>query len=198
MQAATQQLTFGRHWHLQICYHETRDGYGRGMRNVIPIRRKRAIATPSTAALCIILGGIGFGAATWLSSPPTPGRPASRSSAVAAQPLLRCGPATSTLCVIDGDTFRMNGETIRIADIDAPETGNAKCESEAKAGAEATRALAVLLAAGRIELRSVGSRDRDQYGRLLRSVFVSDRSAGSEMIRAGHARPWEGRRRPWC
>jgi endonuclease YncB( thermonuclease family) len=40
-----------------------------------------------------------------------------------------CGFGKHRNCVIDGDTFYLNGDKIRIADIDAPET-NGLCEHE--------------------------------------------------------------------
>lgn len=41
------------------------------------------------------------------------------------------------LYVVDGDTIHYNGEKIRIANIDAPEIGKAKCDSKLKRGLEA-------------------------------------------------------------
>ena len=37
-------------------------------------------------------------------------------------------------CVVDGDTFWCNGQKIRIADIDTPETHPARCAAEAELG----------------------------------------------------------------
>ena len=109
-----------------------------------------------------------------------------------------CGYVSRDNCVIDGDTFILGGEKIRIADIDAPETGSAKCASEAERGARATRRLRELLNQGPFELRSYQSRDRDQYGRKLRVVMRDGRSVGDTLITEGLARRWSGKRRPWC
>jgi len=100
-------------------------------------------------------------------------------------------------CVVDGDTFWMAGEKIRIADIDAPETHPARCDEEARLGAAATARLQNLLNAGPIEL-AMGARDTDRYGRKLRIVMRDGQSLGETMVRDGLARRWEGRRRPWC
>lgn len=110
----------------------------------------------------------------------------------------RCGSAAASDCVVDGDTFRYRGDRIRIADIDAPETRDAKCESEAQLGARATARLAHLLSQGDFDLVRYESRDRDQYGRLLRVVTRNGASIGQILVSEGLARRWEGRRRPWC
>jgi len=109
-----------------------------------------------------------------------------------------CGYVSRNNCVIDGDTFVFSGEKIRIADIDAPETGGAKCASEAKLGARATKRLRELLNQGPFELRNYQSRDRDQYGRKLRVVMRDGRSVGDTLITEGLARRWNGKRNPWC
>lgn len=119
-------------------------------------------------------------------------KPAARSS-----PWPRCG-ARRDRCVIDGDTIRLNGTTIRIADIDAPETGGARCASEKQLGDRATFRLAELLGQGPITLRGYDSRDVDRYGRSLRVVERDGRSLGSVLVAEGLARPWTGRRRSWC
>lgn len=101
--------------------------------------------------------------------------------------------------VIDGDTFRYAGETIRIADIDTPETHPPRCAFEARLGARATRRLEELLAAGRFELLpAADGRDTDRYGRKLRVVFVDGRSVGGILVAEGLAREYAGGRRPWC
>lgn len=101
-------------------------------------------------------------------------------------------------CVIDGDTFQYRGDKIRIADIDAPETGGAKCASERALGDRAKHRLAELLSAGDFTLAGYGSRDRDQFGRALRVVYRDGRSIGAVLVSEGLARAWEGRRRSWC
>jgi len=133
------------------------------------------------------------------------GASATAVSAAAAPPLRSFEPRTfgschsggGIDCVVDGDTFWMAGEKIRIADIDAPETHPARCDEEARLGAAATARLQALLNAGPIEL-AMGARDTDRYGRKLRIVMRDKQSLGETMVRDGLARRWEGRRRPWC
>jgi endonuclease YncB( thermonuclease family) len=102
-----------------------------------------------------------------------------------------------TVDVIDGDTFRFEGEKIRIADIDTPEV-NGRCAEESALAARATNRLAVLLAAGPFELETIGGRDEDRYGRKLRIVTRNGRSIGDQLVAEGLARTWSGRREPWC
>lgn len=108
-----------------------------------------------------------------------------------------CGGGTSD-CVVDGDTFWYRGTKIRIADIDAPEIDGAKCSSERALGERAKQRLAELLTESSFTLASFESRDRDQYGRALRVVYQGSQSVGGILVSEGLARPWTGRRRPWC
>ena len=108
-----------------------------------------------------------------------------------------CSSGLDDNCVIDGDTFRLDGRKIRIADIDTPETGGARCPEERALGDRATDRLGELLSAGSFEL-TYGARDRDKHGRELRTVMRNGRSLGNTLIAEGLARPWEGSRRPWC
>jgi endonuclease YncB( thermonuclease family) len=98
--------------------------------------------------------------------------------------------------VIDGDTFRLGGEKIRIADIDTPETAG-RCPEESALAARATERLATLLAQGPFELQPI-DRDEDRYGRKLRIVTRGGRSIGDQLVAEGLARTWSGRREPWC
>lgn len=100
-------------------------------------------------------------------------------------------------CVVDGDTFYMDGTTVRIMDIDAPETHPPHCAYEADLGDRATRRLSQLLSAGAFQLVR-GNRDVDKYGRQLRVVIRDGRSIGKMLVAEGLARPWSGKRRPWC
>jgi len=86
--------------------------------------------------------------------------------------------------VIDGDTMiiLMNGNIqvrIRLADIDAPETGQEFGEKSRLYLAEMVAGKAV-----RIEYE-----ERDIYGRILGTIFVDGKNINEEMVRAGLA--WE-------
>lgn len=108
-----------------------------------------------------------------------------------------CGTVRTT-CVVDGDTFWLGGQKIRIADIDTPEIGEPKCDAEYALGMRATRRLRELLNAGPFDLVGIPGRDQDKYGRYLRVVVRQGRSLGDQLVAEGLARTWSGRREPWC
>lgn len=100
-------------------------------------------------------------------------------------------------CVVDGDTFYLDGVKIRVADIDTPETGQPKCRQEAQLGARATLRFQQLLNDGPIELATI-ERDADRYGRKLRTVHGGGRSLGDVLVAEGLAHRWIGRKQSWC
>lgn len=107
----------------------------------------------------------------------------------------------STLATLDGDTFDLDGERIRIANMDAPETLHAKCNAELQLGNRATERLDTLLRSGPLTIRRgdpKSGRMIDKYGRTLAVVSVGGQDIASIMIAEGLARPWLGRRHPWC
>ena len=109
----------------------------------------------------------------------------------------RCSGPVRVNCVVDGDTFWMDGDKIRIADLNAPEISSPKCASEARLGARATDALIAQLNAGPFALESI-DRDEDRYGRKLRRVTRGGESVGEAMVGAGVARWYGEGRRGWC
>lgn len=119
-----------------------------------------------------------------------------------------CGPPGEAINphavrVIDGDTLALSdGRRIRLAGIDAPETGHrAACAAEAALAARATRALAALVTSGRpltLHRPPGETRDLDRYGRQLRDLDVGGRDAGRTLVAQGLARPWRGWRASWC
>jgi len=109
-----------------------------------------------------------------------------------------CRQPPHSNCVIDGDTFYMGSQAIRVADIDTPETHPPRCEYEAELGQRATDRLLELLNVGPFTLQSVGDRDEDRYGRKLRIVVRDGGSLGDVLVSEGLARTWTGRREPWC
>jgi endonuclease YncB( thermonuclease family) len=108
-----------------------------------------------------------------------------------------CFIGGGTNCVVDGDTIWLEGEKIRIADIDAPETHDPRCASEKALGDRATIRLQELLDSGTVTLEPI-DRDTDIYGRKLRLVLVDGKSVGDTLVAEGLARWYEGHRRPWC
>lgn len=108
-----------------------------------------------------------------------------------------CHVGGGTNCVVDGDTFWIGGQKVRIAGIDAPETHPPRCAEEARLGNAATAMLRSLLTSGAVTMTSI-DRDRDSYERLLRNVAVNGQDVGEAMISAGVAREYAGGRRSWC
>lgn len=108
-----------------------------------------------------------------------------------------CDRGKRITCVVDGDTFWLDGEKIRIADINTPETSSPGCAAELQLGKQATTRLQSLLNAGPFELRR-GERDQDVYGRKLRTVHRDGRSVGELLVADGLAHEWRGHKESWC
>ena len=166
--------------------------------------RFRARAKPrfrfGFAMLCI--GAfLAAAAATSLALPHLTSRQPGASAASAANavvvtlPMCRSGRGSD--CVIDGDTFRLDGQSIRIADIDTPETRDYGCAAEKALGDRATARMRQLLNAGPFEVEPY-ERDQDQYGRKLRVVTRDGQSLGQILVAEGLARTWDGARHSWC
>nr|WP_277998473.1 thermonuclease family protein [Sphingomonas liriopis] len=110
----------------------------------------------------------------------------------------RCGRGAVGDCVVDGDTFRLAGEKVRIADIDTPETHPPRCAREARLGERATERLRDLLNAGPVTLAAY-KRSHDRYGRRLAVVTRGGVSLGETLVAEGLARRYDGGpRRGWC
>ena len=114
--------------------------------------------------------------------------------------LARAAAPSAAYRVIDGDTFENSttSERIRLANIDTPETHErAQCVAERQAGERATQAARRLLAETHsVNINRVGRTDR--YGRTIAYVRLDGRDMGEALIAMGLARPWRGRREPWC
>jgi micrococcal nuclease len=108
-----------------------------------------------------------------------------------------CGRERIT-CVVDGDTIWLNGQKIRIADIDTPEVSHPKCRQELVLGIAATQRLVELLNQGSFSVIKAGDRDEDRYGRKLRIIVRGNSSIGDQLVREGLAHSWVGHKKPWC
>ena len=87
--------------------------------------------------------------------------------------------------VIDGDTIALeNGETVRYLGVDTPETVNPTKPVQCY-GPEASEANRQLVGGKRVRLERCP--DRDQYGRLLRYVYVDGVFVEAELVRGGYA-----------
>lgn len=115
--------------------------------------------------------------------------------------VLAAAIATSAPQAIDGDTFDIGDERVRIANIDAPETKSAKCDAERRLGEVAKRRLQELLASPGFEMERgdpKSGRTKDRYYRTLATIYVDGIDVGRIMIDEKLARPWRGKREPWC
>jgi len=94
--------------------------------------------------------------------------------------LLTCAKTDKVTEVIDGDTFRtQNGETIRLLGINTPEMGNP--------GADIAKDFLLLLILDENVRLEKDITDKDDYGRLLRYVYVNGNFINAELVRMGHA-----------
>jgi endonuclease YncB( thermonuclease family) len=124
--------------------------------------------------------------------------------------LLLCSTASlaeSRVVIIDGDTVDIDGERIRIHNIDAPETRGARCEAELVLGLKAKERLAQLLRAGPVTINrcEASGRCEDRYGRTLATLRTAAGDVGAVMVREGLVQPWkpgaaarEQRITVWC
>ena len=109
-----------------------------------------------------------------------------------------CGTSGLDNCVASGDLFWFHKKAIRLADIAAPGTEDARCAGERDKGFAAKVRLRDLLNAGSFELVDWPNRDEDGRGRKLRVVVRNGHSIGAQMIGEGlvHAAGQAGK--PWC
>jgi len=108
--------------------------------------------------------------------------------------------------IYDADTFRVNikgwpdvvGKRIpvRVLGVDAPEI-RGKCQAEKEAARKAKQFTVQALRSSKvIELKDI---QRGKYFRLLANVFVDGKSLAKALIKAGHARVYDGGKRGgWC
>jgi endonuclease YncB( thermonuclease family) len=153
------------------------------MSRILPI----LIMAPLAAFTAVIL---------WPAGPEAAAFPARGRDPEAAR-FARCEGSVRVTCVVDGDTFWYRGAKIRVADINAPETGSPRCPAEARLGAAATARLTALLNAGAFALEPI-DRDEDVYGRKLFIVTRGGGSLGARLVDEGLAERWQGYRRDWC
>lgn len=117
---------------------------------------------------------------------------ASFASSAAAMPI--CGSGKRVTCVVDGDTFWLDGAKYRLKDVDTPEV-HGKCRDERRLAKKATEAFASFLGRGPLQLRTYG---RGRYGRVLVRVSVGGVDAGEWLMQNGFARSWPDGDKWWC
>ena len=172
----------------------------RRMFDVAPQRQRLSATTVGVVIAAAVCAGLAAGL-TGLGTPPV--------ASAATAPALSAGGAANipffgyceygggANCVVDGDTFYLGRDKVRIAGIDAPETHPPRCAAEARLGEAATHRLRDLLNSGEVTLTRI-DRDEDIYGRKLRNVAVGGADVGAALIGAGLARDYAGGRKSWC
>ncbi|AQZ54251.1 thermonuclease family protein [Martelella mediterranea] len=106
--------------------------------------------------------------------------------------------------VYDGDTIKIDGQRMRLLDVDTPEISKPRCSYEEKVGYQARDRLRDLIGqAGTVEIIDSGTTDK--YGRNLIHVEVDGRDAGKILVSEGLAlryrggsAAWRERQRHWC
>jgi len=92
-------------------------------------------------------------------------------------------PSNNVSEVIDGDTIVLkNGEKIRLLGVNTPERGEEWFE-------EAKTKLEELVENKRIKLEK-DEEDKDQYGRLLRYIYIDDTFVNLELVKECYATPY--------
>lgn len=176
-------------------------GYRRNGRFGLRVRLSDlALLLPVALVVVALGGGIGAipdvrGLTSWLLGARSDG-PAI-ATATYSRNFGGCAHGVRITCVVDGDTFWLDGIKYRIADINTPEIGSPQCPEEARMGRLASQRLQELLSAAPFTLVNAG-RDEDRYGRKLRVVERDGHSIGAQLVAEGLAEEWRGTRGSWC
>lgn len=114
-------------------------------------------------------------------------------AALAACMLAACvaTPPPQSVRVIDGDTIELDGRTVRLWGVDAPEAAQT-CESgpgspPVAAGEQASARLAQIVSAGPVACQE---RDLDRYGRSVATCEAGGADIAAAMVRDGWALDW--------
>ena len=108
-----------------------------------------------------------------------------------------CDSGPRVTCIVDGDTFWLNGEKIRAVGYDTPEPTTNICggERERQLAKQASERLRELFNSAEISLTREGV---DRHGRTLAVVRADGSDVGEILIREGLARSWPDGCEFWC
>jgi micrococcal nuclease len=170
-----------------------------------PLRVRKAKQSDTRVfALAILLAALtGWNLNAWLmplpqdqSAQPLLDLPGTQADLVSARFAI-CGGGARVTCVVDGDTIWLNGQKIRIADIDTPEIASPRCPAERELGTLATERIVELLNIGPFTLEPI-DRAQDRYGRALYVVTRNGASVGDTLVDEGLAVHFGKGRPNWC
>lgn len=147
--------------------------------------RKRRVVLVGAVLLGLV--GLGLGVAAWLrptaDMPFDPALDLARAEARLVPKRVISGPVSR---VVDGDTFVLAGQRVRLFGVDAPERDQ-RCERGGRTyncGAEATRWLEAAVAGRDL---SCAQRDIDHFDRMIGVCRAGDVDLGEALVRAGWA-----------
>lgn len=175
----------------------TRTGFGRARFVARPQRRASMVIEPLVALLAVAALGWVAIEQGYIAVPGFDLPEAASSDETVARHFTLCAGSGGT-CVIDGDTIRIAGQPIRIADIDTPEVRDYGCADEKALGDRATLRMLELVNQGGFTMTRWDHRDEDAYGRKLRVLERDGQSLGMVLVAEELARPWGGARQSWC
>ena len=106
------------------------------------------------------------------------------------------GPAAAEVLqgratVVDGDTLRIGGQSVRIHGIDTPEQDQTCLTAQGVAfscGAVATQAMTQLIGGRSVTCQG---RDRDVYQRVVAKCYVGSQDLGAALVASGYATAFE-------
>ena len=144
----------------------------------------------------------------------TPSTTASAPAPQAVQSKGTRNDAPPAIQIIDGDTIRYGGVTVRLVGFNAPETGQrALCEAERRLGQQATRRLQELVSGGSVGFKLVAcscppdteGTQKCNFGRRCGVLTANGRDVGAMLISERLAAPFRCGAtscppppRPWC
>ena len=98
-------------------------------------------------------------------------------------------------CVIDGETIRVGGDTVKIAGMRVPNIRGARCDAEEQRGVKAVETLTALLNSGKV---TTGDDVREPDGQVRTAVEVNGQDVGAAMVDANLAREPGSVPPSWC
>jgi endonuclease YncB( thermonuclease family) len=118
-------------------------------------------------------------------------------STVPANAIDMCGSGQRVTCVVDGDTFWLDGEKYRAFGYDTPEPQTNICGGygEQQLAGEASRRFMQLLNTTEVTLEPKGE---DRYGRILVVIRSNGEDVADILVREGLARYYPDGREFWC